>query len=103
AASPAAKPPAPPPPGWPPAGSVEFRDVFLRYRPGLPLVLRGVSFVAQARDKVGVVGRTGAGKSSLLGCLFRLVEVERGAVLIDGIDLARLPLRALRARLSLIP
>ncbi|KAG2427456.1 hypothetical protein HXX76_012392 [Chlamydomonas incerta] len=95
--------PAAPPPGWPAAGCVEFRNVTLRYRPGLPLVLRGVSFKAEARDKVGVVGRTGAGKSSLLGCLFRLVEVERGQVVIDDLDIARLALRQLRARLSLIP
>ncbi|PNW84295.1 hypothetical protein CHLRE_04g228650v5 [Chlamydomonas reinhardtii] len=92
-----------PPPGWPAAGCVEFKNVALRYRPGLPLVLRGVSFKAEARDKIGVVGRTGAGKSSLLGCLFRLVEVERGQVLIDDVDISKLALRQLRARLSLIP
>ncbi|KAG2486076.1 hypothetical protein HYH03_015279 [Edaphochlamys debaryana] len=101
---PAGAPPRlPPPPGWPQEGAVEFRGVWLRYRPGLPLVLRGVSFPAEARDKIGVVGRTGAGKSSLLGCLFRLVEAERGSILIDELDIGRMALRELRPRLSLIP
>ncbi|KAF6252647.1 hypothetical protein COO60DRAFT_1704183 [Scenedesmus sp. NREL 46B-D3] len=61
-------------------GHIEFRDVNLRYRPGLPLVLRGLSFTVEPGWKVGVVGRTGAGKSSLIGALFRLTEIESGSM-----------------------
>jgi len=62
---------------WPEQGVVRFEDVSFRYRPKLPLVLRNVNFEIRPREKVGVVGRTGAGKSSLLVVLFRLVELEK--------------------------
>lgn len=75
----------------------------MRYRPGLPLVLRGLTVRLPAGARVGVVGRTGAGKSSLLNCLFRLVELDGGRIAIDGVDIARLGLRQLRSALSLIP
>lgn len=60
-----------PPASWPEQGSIEFKDVDLAYREGLPLVLKGVTFAVNPGEKVGVVGRTGAGKSSLLQALFR--------------------------------
>ena len=76
-----------PPSGWPNEGAIEFNDVKLRYRPGLDLVLRGVTAQVRPREKIGVVGRTGAGKSSLMLALFRLCELAEGTVTIDGEDI----------------
>jgi ATP-binding cassette subfamily C (CFTR/MRP) protein 1 len=86
-------------------GALEFRNVVLRYRPELPLVLKGVSFRVPAGSKVGVVGRTGAGKSSVLAALFRMVHpgTEQGEILIDGVDIQRVGLLALRRQLGIIP
>ncbi|KAL4562252.1 hypothetical protein LXL04_034450 [Taraxacum kok-saghyz] len=92
-----------PPPGWPPAGLVEFENVEFRYRAGLPAVLRGVSFCVLASEKVGVVGRTGAGKSTMINALFRMVELEKGRILIDGFDISGFGLTDLRKVLGIIP
>ncbi|GLT64996.1 hypothetical protein SLA2020_374540 [Shorea laevis] len=92
-----------PPPGWPSSGSIRFEDVVLRYRPELPPVLHGISFTTSPSDKVGIVGRTGAGKSSMLNALFRIVELERGRILIDGCDVAKFGLMDLRKDLGIIP
>lgn len=92
-----------PPHGWPSAGTIEFEEVVLRYRPELPPVLHGISFTILQSEKVGIVGRTGAGKSSMLNSLFRIVELERGKILIDGCDVAKFGLRDLRKVLSIIP
>ncbi|KAK8553909.1 hypothetical protein V6N12_030888 [Hibiscus sabdariffa] len=92
-----------PPPGWPSSGSIQFEDVVLRYRPELPPVLCGLSFTTAPSEKIGLVGRTGAGKSSMLNALFRIVELEKGRILIDGCDVSRLGLTDLRKALSIIP
>lgn len=92
-----------PPPGWPSAGSIRFEEVVLRYRPELPPVLHGISFKIPPSDKVGIVGRTGAGKSSMLNALFRLVELEKGRILIDDCDAAKFGLTDLRKVLGIIP
>ncbi|XP_065882175.1 ABC transporter C family member 2-like [Euphorbia lathyris] len=92
-----------PPPGWPSSGSIKFEDVVLRYRPELPPVLHGLSFTVSPSDKVGIVGRTGAGKSSMLNALFRIVELERGRILIDGCDIGKFGLMDLRKVLGIIP
>ncbi|CAN1227639.1 ABC transporter C family member 2 [Linum grandiflorum] len=92
-----------PPPGWPSSGSIKFEDVVLRYRPELPPVLHGLSFTISPSDKVGIVGRTGAGKSSMLNALFRIVELERGRILIDNCDVAKFGLLDLRKVLGIIP
>uniref|UniRef100_A0A7N0T3S0 ABC-type xenobiotic transporter n=1 Tax=Kalanchoe fedtschenkoi TaxID=63787 RepID=A0A7N0T3S0_KALFE len=92
-----------PPPGWPSSGSIKFEDVVLRYRPELPPVLHGLSFTIYPSDKVGIVGRTGAGKSSMLNALFRIVELERGRILIDNCDIGKFGLQDLRKVLGIIP
>ncbi|XP_061370037.1 ABC transporter C family member 2-like isoform X2 [Gastrolobium bilobum] len=92
-----------PPPGWPSSGSIRFEDVVLRYRPELPPVLHSLSFTIFPSDKVGIVGRTGAGKSSMLNALFRIVELERGRILIDDCDIAKFGLADLRKVLGIIP
>ncbi|KAE9593921.1 putative xenobiotic-transporting ATPase [Lupinus albus] len=92
-----------PPPGWPASGSIKFEDVVLRYRPELPPVLHGLSFTVPPTEKVGVVGRTGAGKSSMLNALFRLVELQKGRIIIDGCDISMFGLADLRKVLTIIP
>ena len=82
--------------GWLSQGSVEFQDVVLVYRPGLPNALDGVTFCVQPGEKLGIVGRTGSGKSSLLLVLFRLLEPSSGRVLLDGVDTSQLELAELR-------
>ncbi|KAF9042985.1 multidrug resistance-associated ABC transporter [Panaeolus papilionaceus] len=92
-----------PPPSWPDKGLIKFSDVELAYREGLPLVLKGVSFDVRPGEKVGIIGRTGAGKSSLMQALFRMVEVHSGKIEIDGQDIRRISLDDLRKRLALVP
>lgn len=92
-----------PPSGWPSLGSIKFEDIVLRYRPELPPVLLGLSFAVSPHEKMGIVGRTGAGKSSMLNALFRIVELEKGRICIDGYDIAKLGLEDLRKALSIIP
>ncbi|XP_008553088.1 multidrug resistance-associated protein 1 isoform X3 [Microplitis demolitor] len=92
-----------PPKDWPSEGRVEFRDYKVRYREGLDLVLNGISFAVNGGEKIGIVGRTGAGKSSLTLSLFRIIEAAAGKIFIDGIDISKLGLHALRSRLTIIP
>jgi len=88
---------------WPEVGNITFDDVQMRYRPGLPLVLKGLSVEIKGGERVGIVGRTGAGKSSIMSCLFRLVEIDGGCIAVDGVDISKLSLHDLRSRLSIIP
>ncbi|GAV06012.1 hypothetical protein RvY_16054-2 [Ramazzottius varieornatus] len=88
---------------WPAEGRVTFKNYQTRYRPGLQLVLRGVDADMQPGEKVGIVGRTGAGKSSLTLALFRLIEAADGSLSIDGVDVSTLGLHDLRSRLTIIP
>jgi ABC-type multidrug transport system fused ATPase/permease subunit len=90
-------------PGWPSGGGVEFLNTQMRYRPGLPLVLKGLNIVIPPRSKVGIVGRTGAGKSTLMAALMRLAEIDSGRILIDGIDTRKLGLKRLRSSIAVIP
>lgn len=92
-----------PPQDWPEEGNIVFNDVRMRYRPGLPLVLKGLSVEVKGGERVGIVGRTGAGKSSIMSCLFRLVELDGGHIDIDGVDISKLSLHDLRSRISIIP
>merc|ERR1711920_439067 len=89
---------------WPNAGKVVIKNLKMRYRKDLDLVLDGVSMTINAGEKVGIVGRTGAGKSSLLLALFRLVEPEKGSMIqIDDVNILNLGLKDLRKNLSIIP
>ncbi|TNY24017.1 hypothetical protein DMC30DRAFT_371993 [Rhodotorula diobovata] len=92
-----------PPADWPQQGNIRFEHVKARYRKDLDLVLRDVNFDIPAGSKVGVCGRTGAGKSSLTMVLYRIVEPEGGVVSIDGVDVGKIGLHDLRSRLSIIP
>ncbi|KAG7096565.1 hypothetical protein E1B28_003986 [Marasmius oreades] len=88
---------------WPTEGKVEFKDVVMSYRPGLPAVLKGISLTVTPGEKVGIVGRTGAGKSSLMTALYRIVELSEGTIDIDGRDISKVGLTELRMGLSIIP
>ncbi|KAK9475108.1 P-loop containing nucleoside triphosphate hydrolase protein [Dipodascopsis tothii] len=92
-----------PRPTWPEAGAVEFHDYSTRYRPGLDLVLRNVSLKVRPGEKIGIVGRTGAGKSSLTLALFRMIEPAGGYVSIDRLNTSTIGLYDLRSQLSIIP
>ncbi|KAJ8955573.1 hypothetical protein NQ318_001403 [Aromia moschata] len=87
---------------WPESGEVRFEDVSLKYSPEEPFVLNKVNFTAKPTEKIGIVGRTGAGKSSLIAALFRLAETE-GKVVIDGVDTKTVPLQDVRSKISIIP
>ncbi|KAJ6570146.1 ABC protein [Mycena vulgaris] len=91
-----------PPPEWPTRGAVEFINVEMSYRPGLPNVLHGISMSINAGEKIGVVGRTGAGKSSLALTLLRIVEYS-GTILVDDVDIGKIGLKDLRSNISIIP
>lgn len=84
-------------------GRIEFKEVFLRYRKDFDPVLKGVSCLFPGQSKVGIVGRTGSGKSSLIQCLFRFRALDSGSIWIDGRDIASLPLAALRRQVSVLP
>ncbi|KAJ2390001.1 ATP-binding cassette glutathione S-conjugate transporter ycf1, partial [Coemansia sp. RSA 2603] len=88
---------------WPQYGSIEFSDYKMRYRPELETVLKGLSFTVKPNEKVGIVGRTGAGKSSITYALMRLVEAESGYIKIDGLDISTIGLFDLRSKISIIP
>ncbi|KAB2572662.1 ABC transporter C family member 3 [Lasiodiplodia theobromae] len=89
---------------WPSAGAITLTAVSMRYRPDLPLVLRDLTLSIRGGEKLAIVGRTGAGKSSITSALFRLVNpLAAGQIAIDGVDIARVPLQTLRSRLSIIP
>ncbi|KAF0311378.1 Multidrug resistance-associated protein 5 [Amphibalanus amphitrite] len=88
---------------WPSQGAIRLEGVSLRYRPDLPRVLHDLSLNVPAGEKVGIVGRTGAGKSTLISTLLRLMDLEEGRVLIDGVDISEVGLRQLRSNIAVIP
>ncbi|XP_070780875.1 multidrug resistance-associated protein 1-like [Enoplosus armatus] len=88
---------------WPTTGNIQFEDYGLQYRKGLDWALNDISINIQEREKVGIVGRTGAGKSSLALGIFRILEAVKGRILIDGINIAQIGLHDLRSRITIIP
>uniref|UniRef100_A0AAX7V9V4 Multidrug resistance-associated protein 1 n=1 Tax=Astatotilapia calliptera TaxID=8154 RepID=A0AAX7V9V4_ASTCA len=90
-------------PGWPTNGCIEMRNFGLRYRQDLDLAIRNITISINGGEKVGIVGRTGAGKSSLTLGLFRIIEAAEGQIFIDGVDIAKLGLHELRSRITIIP
>ncbi|KAM3372809.1 hypothetical protein ACQJBY_019610 [Aegilops geniculata] len=91
------------PPNWPTHGDIDISDLKVRYRPNTPLILKGINVSIRDGEKIGVVGRTGSGKSTLIQALFRLVEPAEGKMIIDGVDLCALGLHDLRSRFGIIP
>jgi ABC-type multidrug transport system fused ATPase/permease subunit len=91
------------PASWPEKGHIEFINVEMRYRAGLPLVLQGLTMDVRGGERIGIVGRTGAGKSSIMSALFRLTELSGGSIKIDDIDISTVGLHDLRSRLAIIP
>uniref|UniRef100_A0A1I7UPW4 ABC transporter domain-containing protein n=1 Tax=Caenorhabditis tropicalis TaxID=1561998 RepID=A0A1I7UPW4_9PELO len=91
------------PASWPERGEISIKNFSVRYRPGLELVLHGVTAHIEPSEKVGIVGRTGAGKSSLTLALFRIIEADGGCIEIDGHNIANLQLEQLRSRLTIVP
>ncbi|XP_060078897.1 ATP-binding cassette sub-family C member 10-like [Ylistrum balloti] len=92
-----------PSPSWPAAGVLSYSDVFMKYREGLPNVLKGLTFTTRHAEKIGIVGRTGSGKSSLFQTLFRTVEINSGDITIDGVNIQQLELKDVRRHLAVIP
>ncbi|XP_076819731.1 multidrug resistance-associated protein 1-like isoform X1 [Clavelina lepadiformis] len=88
---------------WPESGEIKFVNYSTRYRDGLSLVVHNINVNINGREKIGVVGRTGAGKSSLTLALFRIIEAAEGMITIDGLDIAKMGLHSLRSKLSIIP
>ena len=90
-------------PDWPERGGLEFKNVSLRYREGTETVLDGLSFKVGPGKKVGIVGRTGAGKSTISVAISRIVEIFGGEILIDDLNIQKIPLDHLRRKVTIIP
>lgn len=88
---------------WPEQGRLKFNEVNLKYRPNTEVILKDLTFEVKPREKIGVVGRTGAGKSTICLSLSRIVEIASGTIEVDGINITDLPLDELRKRITVIP
>lgn len=87
---------------WPHQGVIKFRKVYMSYRENLVPALNGISFETESYERVGIVGRTGAGKSSIINALLRVSEMVRGKILIDNVDIQTIPLYELRNRIAIV-
>ena len=88
--------------GWPDKGRIDFIDFKCRYRANLDLVLRGLNVTFTGGHKIGVVGRTGSGKSTIMMCLLRILEAADGKIILDGRDISQLSLDDLRSKITII-
>jgi ABC-type multidrug transport system fused ATPase/permease subunit len=88
---------------WPLSGKIEFLDYSVRYRPEMPIILKNLNFTVNSKEKVGVIGRTGSGKSTICNCIFRILEASSGQIQIDGKDISKVPLEILRQNITIIP
>jgi len=88
---------------WPARGSIEFKNYFVKYRPNLPHVIDNLSVSINSGEKVGIVGRTGSGKSTFFLSLLRIIEPTHGSILIDGVDISQVGLDDLRNKITVIP
>ncbi len=88
---------------WPLKGEIIFKNVSVRYAPHLPLVLKGISFTIQHGERIGLIGRTGSGKSTVIQTLFRFIDMEEGNIYLDGREIRDVSLSALRKNLAIIP
>ena len=88
---------------WPSKGEIEVNNLFVRYAEHLPTVLKGVSFKVNSGERVGIIGRTGSGKSTLFQALYRFIEPYEGHIKIDGVDIRHVPLKLLRKKMAIIP
>ncbi|KAL4492939.1 hypothetical protein ABPG72_020718 [Tetrahymena utriculariae] len=87
---------------WPSKGVIEFQNVHLKYRPNLACVVKGLTFQIRSQEKIGVVGRTGAGKSTITLSILRIIEAFKGKIIIDGIDISQIRLDQLRSKITII-
>lgn len=92
-----------PPAAWPTEGTIEFRDLELKYAPELPSVLHKINFKVRPHEKIGIIGRTGSGKTTITLALFRFLEAHHGSISIDGLDISQMGLHDLRSRLTIVP
>ncbi|KAI3619753.1 metal resistance protein ycf1 [Moniliophthora roreri] len=92
-----------PPQNWPTSGEITFSNYSTRYRPELDLVLKNLSFTIRGKERVGICGRTGAGKSSIVQALYRIIEPVEGTIYIDSVDITKLGLHDLRSSCSTVP
>ena len=88
---------------WPSEGSIKFEDYYVQYRPETEIVLKNLNFEIKPKEKIGIVGRTGSGKSTIALCLFRILEAKEGKIYIDDVDISQIGLRKLRSNITIIP
>ena len=88
---------------WPNKGKIEFINYSVKYRPDTEIVLKNINFTINPKEKIGIVGRTGSGKSTITLCLFRIIEPLSGKILIDDVDITKIGLDKLRKNLTIIP
>ena len=84
------------PANWPSEGRIQLKNLYIKYRPNLDYALRGVSLNIHAKEKVGIVGRTGAGKSTIILAMLRLLETDKGSIVVDDVDISTLGLEQVR-------